>query len=176
MFVSNWTSRFVDRHVYLACEMDGGIEGRESGGGASSAELAEPCMSSHGSPLLNSCFAPRLSTSTPHEPATPASNHPRVPAPTESLRLIWPTMPCPPSLEPLPAASKNTISPCNCRAQPPTATSQLTRTCSTIYKTHRLPRGAASLKSLYLKRPSRAPRFDYLPRKWRVCKREINDL
>jgi hypothetical protein len=59
--------------------------------------------------------------------------------------------------------SKNTISPCNCRAQPPTATSQLIRTCSTIYKTHRLAGGAASLKSLYLQRPSRAPRFDYLP-------------
>jgi len=51
---------------------------------------------------------------------------------------------------------------CNCRAQPPTATLQIIRTCSTIYKTHRLPRGAASFKSLYLKRPSRAPRFDYL--------------
>jgi hypothetical protein len=123
---------------------------------------AEPCMSSNGSPRLNSCFAPRLSTSTLHEPATPASNHPRAPARTESLRLIWPRMPCQPSLQPLPAASKHTISRCNCRAQPPTATLQIIRTCSTIYKTHRLQRGAASFKSLYLKRPSRAPRFDYL--------------
>jgi len=123
---------------------------------------AEPCMSSNGSPRLNSCFAPRLSTSTLHEPATPASNHPRAPARTESLRLIWPRMPCQPSLQPLPAASKHTISRCNCRAQPPTATLQIIRTCSTIYKTHRLQRAAASFKSLYLKRPSRAPRFDYL--------------
>lgn len=29
-----------------------------------------------------------------------------------------------------------------------------------LYKTHRIPRGAASFKSLYLKRPSGAPRFD----------------
>jgi hypothetical protein len=146
MFVSNWTSRFVDRHVCVACEVDGGIEGRESGGGASSVGLAAPCMSSHGSPRLNSCFAPRLSRSTPHEPTTPASNHPRVPAPTESLRLIWPTMSCQSSLQPLPATAKNTISPCNCRAQPPTTTSELIKTCSTIYRTHRLPRGGGFLE------------------------------
>jgi hypothetical protein len=40
MFVSHCTSLFVDRHVCVACKMDGGIEGRESGGGASSVELA----------------------------------------------------------------------------------------------------------------------------------------
>jgi len=68
----------------------------------------------------------------------------------------------PSSLQPLPAASKPTISRCNCRAQPPIPTLQLIRTCSTIYKTHKLPRGAASFKSLYLKRPSRALRFDHL--------------
>src|SRR5664280_444469 len=122
----------------------------------------EPCMSSNGSPRLNSCFAPRLSTSMPHEPATSASNHPRAPARTESLRLIWLRMPCQPSLQPLPAASKHTISRCNCCVPPQTATLQIIRTCSITYKTHRLPRGAASFKSLYLKRPSRAPRFNYL--------------
>ena len=60
------------------------------------------------------------------------------------------------------AASKRTISRCNCRAQPPTATLQIIKTCSTIYKTPWLPRGVASFKSLYLTRPSRAPRFEYL--------------
>lgn len=35
------------------------------------------CTSSNGFLQLNSCFAPRLSTSTLHEPATTASNHPR---------------------------------------------------------------------------------------------------
>jgi hypothetical protein len=34
----------------------------------------------------------------------------------------WPTMPCQPSLQPWPPASKPAISRCNCRAQPPTAT------------------------------------------------------
>jgi hypothetical protein len=57
---------------------------------------------------------------------------------------------------------RNGFSRCNYRAQPPTATLQIIRTCSTTYKTHRLPRRAASFKSLYLKRPSRAPRFDYV--------------
>jgi len=115
-------------------------------------------MSSNGFLQLNSCFAPRLSTSTLHEPATPASHHPRAPACTETLRLIWPRMPCQPSLHPLPAASKRTISRCNCRAQPPTATLQIIQTRSTPYKPHRLPRRAASFKSLYLKRPSRTLR------------------
>ena len=92
-----------------------------------------------------------------HEPATTASNHPRAPARTKSLRLIWPRIPCQPSFRPLPAASTPTTSRCNYRAQPPTATSQIIRTCSTIYKTHRLPRGAASFKSLYLKRPFTVP-------------------
>ena len=116
----------------------------------------------HGSPRLNSCFAPRLSTSTPHEPATPASHHPRVPAPPESLRLSGPQCPASPlsSLCQPPQRIQSRLA--TARAQPPTATSQLIRTCSTIYKTHTLPRGAASLKSLYLKRPSRAPRFDHL--------------
>jgi hypothetical protein len=116
-------------------------------------QVKEPCMSSNGFLQLNSCFAPRLSTSTLHEPATAASNHPRAPARTESLRLSWPRMLCQPSRQPRPAASKHTISRCNCRPQPPTATLQIIRSSSTIYKTHRLPRGAASFKSLYLKRP-----------------------
>jgi hypothetical protein len=111
---------------------------------------------------LNSCFALRLSTSTLHEPATAASNHSRAPARTESLRLSSPRMPCQPSLQPLPAASKPTISRCNYRPLPPTSTLQIIRASSTTYKTHRLPRGAASFKSLYLKRPSRAPRFNHL--------------
>jgi hypothetical protein len=146
MFVSNWTSRFGARHVCLACETDGGIEGRESGGGASSVELAEPCMSSHGSPRLNSCFAPRLSTSTPHEPATPASHHPRVPAPPESLRLSGPQCPASPlsSLCPPPQRIQSRLA--TARAQPPTATPQLIRTCSTIYKTHRAPARGGFLK------------------------------
>ncbi len=125
-------------------------------------------MSSNGFLELNSCFAPRLSTSTLHEPPTAASNHPRAPARTESLRLSRPRMPCQPALQPRPAASKRTISRCNCRALPPTATLQIIRTCSTIYKTHKLPRRAASFKSLYLKRPSRAPRFHYLSRNGRL--------
>src|SRR5439155_19845354 len=81
------------------------------------------------------------------------SNRPRAPAPTESLRLRSPRMPCRLSLQPRPAASKRTIPPCNCRAQPPIPTLQIISTCSTLYKTHRLPRRAASFKSLYLKRP-----------------------
>ncbi len=114
-------------------------------------------MSSNASVRLNFCFVHRLSTSTLHEPATTASNHPRAPARTKSLRLIWPRIPCQPSLQPLPAVSKPTTSRCNYRPQPPTAPSQIIRTCSTIYKTHRLPRRAASFKSLYLKRPYTAP-------------------
>jgi hypothetical protein len=45
------------------------------------------------------------------------------------------------------------------RPQPPSATLQIIRTPSTLYKTHRLPRGAASFKSLYPKRhwPGRHP-------------------
>jgi len=128
----------------------------------------EPCMSSNGFLQLNSCFAPRLSTSTLHELATAASNHPRAPARTDSLRLSSPTMPCQSPLQPRPAASKRTISCCTCRTQPPTATLQIIWTCSTLYKTHRLPRGAASFKSLYLKRPSGTPRFDYLSRNGRL--------
>jgi hypothetical protein len=100
---------------------------------------AEPCRSSNASLRLNFCFVHHLSTSTLHEPATTASNHPRAPARTKSLRLIWPRIPCQSSLRPLPAASTPTTSRCNYRAHPPTATSQIIRTCSTIYKTHRLP-------------------------------------
>src|SRR5271155_1874266 len=48
---------------------------------------AEPCMSSNDSPRPNFCFVPRLDTSTPHEPATTLSNHPRAPARTETLCL-----------------------------------------------------------------------------------------
>jgi hypothetical protein len=59
---------------------------------------------------------------------------------TETLCLIWPRMPCQPYLQPLPAVPKHTISRCNCRAHPPTATLQTIRTGSTIYKTHRLSR------------------------------------
>ena len=101
--------------------------------------VAEPCMSSNASLRLNFCFVHRLSTITLHEKATTASNHPRAPARTKSLRLVWPRMPCQASLRPLPAASTPTTSRCNYRAQPPTATSQIIRTCSTIYKTHRAP-------------------------------------
>jgi hypothetical protein len=46
---------------------------------------------------------------------------------TSALRLSWPRMPCQPSLQPRPAASKRTISRCNCRAQPPTATLQIVK-------------------------------------------------
>ena len=63
-------------------------------------------MSSNAFPQLNSCFVPRLSTSTLLEPATAASNHPRAPARTELLRLSWPRMPCQPSLQPRPLPSK----------------------------------------------------------------------
>jgi hypothetical protein len=104
----------------------------------------------------------RLSTSTLHEPTTAASNHPRAPARTESLRLNWPTMPYQPSLQPRPVLSMPTISRCNCRALPPTATLYLSRACSTTYKTHRLARRAASFKSLYLRRPSQSSAIDYL--------------
>jgi hypothetical protein len=48
---------------------------------------AGPCMSSNGSPPPSFCFVPRLDTSTPHEPATTLSNHPRAPARTETLCL-----------------------------------------------------------------------------------------
>src|ERR1700730_12930625 len=44
-----------------------------------------------------------------------------------------------------------------------TATLQIIKTGSSTYKPHRGSRGgAASFKSLYLNRPSRAPRFNYL--------------
>src|SRR6266850_8565122 len=59
-------------------------------------------------------------------------------------------MPCQPSLQPRPALSMRTISRCNCRAQPPSATLHISQACSTAYKTHRLAQAAASFKSLYL--------------------------
>ncbi len=46
-----------------------------------------------------------------------------------------------------------TLSRCNYRTQPLTGIFQIIGTCSTTYKTHRLPQRAASFKSLYLKRP-----------------------
>ena len=110
-------------------------------------------MSSNDSLRRNSCFVHRLPTSTLHEPATSVSNHPRARARTESLGFSSPKMPCQPSLQLRSAASKPTISLCNCRAHSPTATLQIIRTRSAAYKPHRLPRGAASFKSLYLRRP-----------------------
>jgi hypothetical protein len=55
--------------------------------------------------------------------------HPRAPARTKSLRLNWPTMPYQPSLQPRPVLSMRTVSRCNCRAPPPTATLYLSRAC-----------------------------------------------
>jgi hypothetical protein len=110
--------------------------------------------------------------STPHEPATTASTHPRALARTETLvshstQTALPTLTCISTDHPS-AILLSTLSRCNCHAQPPTATSQVIRIYSSIYKTHRLPRGAASFKSLYLKRPSRAPPIDYLSRGGRL--------
>ena len=50
-----------------------------------------------------------------------------------------------------------TLSRCNYRTQPFTGPFQIIGTCSTTYKTHKLPQRAASFKSLYLKRPRTAP-------------------
>jgi hypothetical protein len=71
---------------------------------------AEPCMSSNGSPRLNCCFAPRLSTSTPHEPTTPSSNHPRASARTETLCLTRLGLLCQSSLPPLPTTPTRLLS------------------------------------------------------------------
>ena len=56
------------------------------------------------------------------------------------------------------------ISRCNWRGQPPTATLKIIETCLTTYKTHRLPRGAASFKSLYLQRPHSTSTKAFSPR------------
>jgi len=111
-------------------------------------------MSLNGFLQLNSYFAPRLSTSTLHESATALSNHPRAPAArTESLRLRLAQNALPTISLPWASRLQAHNLPLQRRPQPPTATLQIIRTRSTLYKTHRLPRGAASFKSLYLKRP-----------------------
>jgi hypothetical protein len=70
----------------------------------------QPCISLNGFLQLNPGCAPRLATSTLHEPPTAVSNHLRASARTGSLRLSSPRMPSPPSLQPRAAVSKRTIS------------------------------------------------------------------
>jgi hypothetical protein len=78
---------------------------RPCSGSVLSAEA--PCTSSNGSSPLNCCFAPRLSMSTPHEPATTASTHPRAMARTEALCLTQLRRLCRPSLTPLPTTPRD---------------------------------------------------------------------
>jgi Putative transposase/Transposase zinc-binding domain len=73
----------------------------------------EPCMSSNYSPRPNFCFVPRLDTSTPHEPATTLSNHPRAPARTETLCLTQLRLPHRSSFTPHPSILEQLFSaPC----------------------------------------------------------------
>ena len=67
-------------------------------------------MSLNGFLQLNSCFAPRLSTSTPHESTTPSSNHPPASARTETLCLTPLGLLCPSSLPPLPSTPTRCLS------------------------------------------------------------------
>jgi len=114
-------------------------------------------MSSSGSPRLNCCFAPRLSTSTPHESTTPSSNHPPASARTETLCLTPLGLLCPSSLPPLPST------PTRCLSRPvlvKTAARSRQKQRSKL-SAHAQPHtnpigsrgGAASFKSLYPKRP-----------------------
>jgi hypothetical protein len=88
---------------------------------------AQGCMSSNGSPQLNSCSVLRPSTSTPHESTAPTSIPPRVRTRTQILRLTW--------LKPLCGPSFSLLSPAqnNARLERPAATS--------TYATHKVKRG-----------------------------------
>ena|SRR5580658_1748055 len=68
---------------------------------------AQLCMSSNGSPQLNSCSVLRHSTSSTHENTAPTSIPPRVRTCTQILRLTWLTPLCGPSFSLLPDAHNN---------------------------------------------------------------------
>ena len=88
--------------------------------------------------------------SLPSHPADDTSRHGRTSRRVAHLKIsdIDAADALPLSLGLCQPPQERTISRCNCRPPPPKATLQIIRTCSATYKPHRLPRGAASFKSL----------------------------